>query len=222
MADPYPTAAELVAASDIDALGGLSADQQESLRLASISAVEEFVGQSFDSAVGTEVLDGQGANYIYLPRRLTRLDSLVMRDASFPVVDWQISNDGSRLSLKPIAGLGYYEQALMEVSGQHLPAGIGNISVTGLWGWDAVPETIKLALRLDMEDQALADANGLALTVRGVSKLGLRGVSQGNLSLQIGSGGSRTGPAVPGAHLSARVLMLLRPYIWQGQIGALA
>ena len=87
--------------------------------------------------------------------------------------------------------------------------------VTGVWGWagDEYPEAISTALRFDMEDRALANAHALSDTVRSARALGLAGVNQGGLSIELGNGE----PAV-----STRVRRLLKDYRWSGGVGALA
>ena len=123
-----------------------------------------------------------------------------------------LSDDHSRLHRSPSVGIGYYEQAMAEVSGEQFPLGFGNVAIDGTWGWATIPENVITALRWDMEDTAVADANPLSGTVRAYRKLGLRNIAQGNLTADM------TGtPSVSG-----RVAQLLRPYMWQGQVGALA
>lgn len=209
----YPTTAELVAASSVSELTSLDATQQDSLRVASIAAVEEFCGQSFEAEVKTLTLDGQGSNALYLPERLAVLNDLALRGYSLGADSFVLSSRRDRISLSLTGGLGYYEQAMAEVSREKFPVGIGTVSITGTWGWlDAeFPAVVAVALRYDMEDTARADANGLAPTIYAFRKLGLRTISQGNLNADMqGSTG-----------LTPRVTDILAPYVWQGNLGAL-
>lgn len=209
----YPTRAALVAASSVAELTGLEAPEQDSLWAAAISAVEEFCGQTFGNEDRTEIIDGRGASVIYLPARLSRLDSLRVNGQDFATASVVISSERDRLHFNTEYALGYYEQAIADASGDKFPVGFGNIEINGLWGWadDEFPAAVGTALRYDMEDTALADQNSLSATVQAFRKLGLRNISQGNLQAQITS--------APG--LTDRVTRILRPYVWNGQIGAL-
>lgn len=198
----YPTAAELVAESTVDELVQLTADQQEGLRQAAILAVEEFTRQKFEPVVETRALRGTRKRQLYLPKRLEALTTISVSGAALSGV--VVSEDGDYIELPLTAGLGYYEQAYAEVSGEDFRGFDGRLEITGTWGWTDVPEPVKLALRYDMEEQALADANQLSSTIAAYRKLGVRAISQGNLRVQIGDE----------VVLSPRVQRQLSRYMW--------
>lgn len=64
-------------------------------------------------------------------------------------------------------------------------------------------------MRLDMEDQALADTNSLMDTIRAFQKMGIRDASQGGLNFSV----------VASAGLSDRVRHILDGYVFQGAVG---
>jgi hypothetical protein len=210
----YPTAADLVAESNVDELTGLTLPEQEQLWRSSISAVEEFTGQAFLLESGeTKYIDGPGGRTLFLPKRLDSLTDLSVTGSGLSLDDVYLSEKHDQLIVLPTAGIGnYYEQALRDLDG-NLPLnfrfGVGTVQVTGDWGWSVVPETVRDAIRIDMEDQALADANALSDTVRSVRALGLRDISQGNLAAGIGLSSG----------ISLRAQRLLAPYVWLGPIG---
>jgi hypothetical protein len=213
----YPTTEELIADSAVTELTSLPEDEQDALREASINAVEEFCNQSFIWEPNkTYTLDGQGTMTLYLPRRLVNLTALNVPDSSATLSEVVINDLKDRIILvKNIANMGYYQTAISELSGNYalrFTYGQGNIQVTGDWGWETIPKPVKVAIRKDMEDTALADANGLSQTARAFRKMGLRDVSQGNLRA-----------SVSGAYgLSPEVMGLLDRYVWMGPIGSVA
>lgn len=213
----YPTTAELVAASTVDALTTLTAAQQEALRVSSIRAIEEYTGQSFDFQPGVaRRLDGNGTLVVYLPVRLETLTTLAVSRSSLTASDVRLTERRDALYTdKSFVASNYYTQALNDMDG-NLPnrftAGVGTVEVTGDWGWPAVPPAVVDAIRIDMEDTALADSMALNETIRAYRKVGMGDVAQGDLRATI------TG--IPA--LSDEVVGLLRGYVWEGQIGVVA
>lgn len=211
----YPTTAALVAASTQPDLLALSAPQQDSLRAAAITGVESYTGQSFTEFDGVVELESQGGADLYLPRRLRVLRSITpFNGTPLELEPLYIPEDGTRILFRRNAvGVGYYEQALMEVSGHdyytHFPT--QTVVIDGEWGWAAPPDAVTLALRYDMEEQAAADANALSGTTLAFRKLGLSQIAQGGLRADLS--------AVP--TLSPRVQALLEPHIWLGRGGKL-
>lgn len=225
----YPTTAELVAASTVEALTGLEEAQQDAQRAEAIAAVEGFCHQSFESE-GTEgepatrTLDGTGARELYLPKRLSQLMDLTVTGGAFTETDVVLSDQGDRLHLPDeTAGATWATRAIAEATGYReivFPAGNGTVTVKGVWGWaDAeYPAAITTALRWDMEDRALANAHALSETVRSARALGLSGVDQGGLSIALDGHEPQ---------VSVRVARLLRrasdpPLVWAPATGALA
>lgn len=218
----YPTTEELVTPSTVEALTGLSGAEQDALRASSIQAVEQYCGQSFDTFSGTLEVEVRTRGQLFLPRRLRAVTSVAPYNGAPIELDAvAVSDDGSRLIFRTnVIGVGYYEQALFEVSGGDYYMGFPlgrRLLITGDWGWDAVPESVVLAMRYDMEDQALADTNAMAESVYAARKLGLKSIHQGNLSLSWDN--SAGGGAVPS--LAPRVQRLLEPYVFLGESGHL-
>lgn len=210
----YPPLVDIVSASGVEALTTLTVSEAQVLYDSSRIAVEEFCGQSFDYEEGvTYQLDGNGEVALYLPKRLDHMTALVVTGAGLEIGDVTLSPERDRLTVRPV-GLyqNYYTQALRELD-DNLPLrfayGVGNVAILGDWGWNVVPTPVFEAIRLDMEDTALADANALSQTLRAYRKLGIRDLSQGNLRATVGGSWG----------LSPEVMSLLRPYVWQGQIG---
>lgn len=211
----YPSVGELVAESTVTALTSLSADQQEDLYELSVNAVEEFCGQKFDYEPGvSHVISGSGSDVLYLPKRLGVLTSLYITNSALTMSDVILQPPYDRLVVKPdvVGSMNYYEQALVafeENVSFTFTYDENNVTITGDWGWEIFPNAVRTALRRDMEDTALADANALSDSIRAFRKLGLRDVSQGNLRTSIeGAGG-----------LAPEITLLLSPYVWEGQVG---
>lgn len=211
----YPSTAELVAESSVSELTSLTSGEQDQLRRASIAAIEEFTGQRFElEADVTRNVDGTGTKSLYLPKRLESLAVLTVTGSGLTASDVTLSENHDKLTVRADAGIGnYYERVMREFDG-NLPLrfafGTGTVQITGDWGWPDCPQDVFDALRIDMEDQALSDANALSDTIRSARALGLRDISQGNLSAAI--------DYVPS--VSAKVQRLLLPYIWLGPVGA--
>lgn len=211
----YPTCAELVGGSLVAALTSLPVAQQEALYDQSVVAIEEFCGQKFDFQPDTTyILDGPGSDVLYLPKRLESLTALVVEGSTLAIGDVLLQEPYDRLVVKPSSAFSgnYYTQAL-----RAFEQGLSdtfvydqeNVSVSGDWGWSVFPSPVRTAIRKDMEDTALADANLLNQTIRAYRKFGMRDISQGNLRASFGF--------APG--LGDDVVNLLSPYVWIGQVG---
>lgn len=212
----YPTLAELVDASSVDALINSSDEDAAVLRRSAINEIELYTNQKFElEAAATKLLDGTGGRNLVLPKRLAALTTLTVSGSALTAADVVLNADYSILTVPPLAGInGYYEQAMRELEGHPSFAftfGSHTVTVTGDWGWATPPQDVIDAIRLDMEDQALADANSLSDTVRSYRGLGMLDVAQGNLRATVTGAPS----------LSARVIRLIAPYIWEGPVGAL-
>lgn len=210
----YPSPAEVVAESSLDALTALAYEDQEALWLSAKLAIEEFCAQTFTFEEATEkVFDGRGGRTVYLPKRLEVLDSLEVTGSGLDDTMVRISSNNDALHIRADAGLSnYYVRAMYEIQGSQplcFTYGTDTITVTGDWGWSEFPQAVRDSLRLDMEDNALSDTNSLSQTLRAYRKLGLRDVSQGGLSASLG----------PPSTLSDRVMRLLDGYVWQGAVG---
>lgn len=211
----YPTRDALVQASTVEALYSLTPAQLDGLRSTSIASIEEFCGQRFIPEVKTVTVDGGGGEVIYLPQRLAALTGIVLRGSALALGDVALSDRRDRLHVVGFAGMSWLQRAEWEAEGQprRFPSGYSDVALTGTWGWlDAeFPAPVGDAIRLDMEDQALADRNELGASVRAFRALGLESIQQGGLTASI----------VAPALLSPRVQRLLRPFRWQA-VGALA
>ena len=212
----YPDTATLVAASSVEELTGLTTEQQDSLRAAAIVAVESYCCQPFtDFPAETVDVEAGGGYELYLPKRLRVLTSVTPYGGD-PLEEAALGVDpeGDRIVFhQNVVGTGYYSQALYEVSGGDYPTcfPLGTLQITGDWGWEDPPDAVVVALRYDMEEQALADQNALSSTVHAVRKLGLANIGQGSLRAEL-----VTPPLV-----SPRVEALLRDYLWHGEAGKL-
>lgn len=211
----YPTTAELVSQSGVSELASLSAPRQDALRASTLSAIEGYVGQTFDAYDGELEVEAEGGRELWLPRRLRVLRSVVpYLDDPIDSSALMVSSGGNKLIFrKNVVGVGYYSQALYEISGGDYRTSfpVGQLLIDGEWGWTDVPQGVIDAIRMDMEDQALADANALTPTVNVARKLGLTGVRQGNLDVTLG--------AI--ATFTPRVERALDPFIFYGRGGHL-
>lgn len=211
----YPSADDLVVATNIDELINLTPEEQDQLRRASIAAVEEFTNQSFVPLADTELtVDGTGTKTLFLPKRLETLTELTVTGSGLTATDVNLASNGDKITVSAMAGIGnYYEKVMRDFDGNRplrFTYGVGTVQILGDWGWADCPQDVADAILLDMEDQALADANQLSDTIRAARVLGLRDISQGNLRAAIDFT-----PA-----LSRQVQRLLLPYIWIGQVGS--
>ena len=225
----YPSTANLVDGSIVSQLTELTSTQQDALRAASITAVENYCRQSF-TAVGStnspvsKKVDGSGSDTLYLPERLAELVAFAVTESDsgygIEASDVSISDDRSRLSVgASVIGTTWADRALADVEGGRnpiFPSGVDNIVVTGVWGWTSAEYAAELsavttAIRYDMEDKALAGANHLAETVRSARALGLTSVSQGRLSINLGA---------MEVDLSVRAQRLLKDLVFESVGGA--
>ena len=222
----YPSTEELVTSSTVSKLTDLTPEQQDALRAEAIGAVERYCRQRF-VAIGTEEepstvdIDGSGSSELYLPSRLAVLTDLNVSDGSLSVDDVGLNADRDRLNVRSDGSQDtWITRALARERGlpteRVFPLGTGEVEVTGVWGWpdDEFPDDVTTALRFHMEDRALTEAHKLAETVRAARALGVTGVQQGGLSIELGAGEPE---------ISTRVRRLLRDLRWDGgPVGALA
>ncbi len=208
----YPTTAALVAASTVAELTGLTTAQQDAYRAVAIVNVERFTGQKFEPRVGTLVLDGQGGVELYPPERVEVLTLIVVAGTSIDLTDVKLSPKGDRIYFLPLSG-DYAVVAMREhaFDTRTFRSGAGTVTLTGTFGWTVCPSAVVEALRIEMEDLAVADKSQLAGIVASSRRLGIRDVAQGNLRLTVGQPGQ----------ISARAAQLLGDLIWLGPGGVL-
>lgn len=215
----YPSAAALVAGASGDAraaLDALDAAQQDTLRTAAIVAVEEHCHQSFTAVTEARVFDTVGGSRLLLDQRLAVLDTVQVWSTSLIAADFRLSRDRSVLTIAPIDTSTAYLRAMVELDpdmrSRHLPDRNGSATVTGTWGWlsTEMPAGVAVALRIDMEDNALADSNALSSSVQSFRAMGLRSIRQGNLSADLLG-------HTPG--LSARAKRALAGLVWNAHGG---
>jgi hypothetical protein len=205
---PYPTAAEIVGQSAVPELTSLSAGQLEGLRAASISAVEGFTGQKFEPWTGTLTVPASGGRELFLPRRIEEVTAVVLGSAHGDLTNFALSADGS--SLMWTARSTHYAVRAMLLDDPWADArtfrtDVGHVSITGRWGWSQPPAEVMQALRIDMEEQAQADASGLAGSIAAYRRMGVTEVAQGNLRVGLG----------PLSHpLSLRAQSMLAHLVW--------
>ncbi len=224
----YPSTADLVAASTVAELTGLEGAQQDALRQEAIDAIEGACRQSFLQEGSKEepvqrIADGSGSRALYLPKRLIELTELLVPDGGLTASNIVLSEAGDRLHIPAESdGSSWATRVIAEATGRTdpvFPDGYGAVAVTGVWGWEEVPSAIVTAIRYDMEDRALANQHALAESVRSTRALGVSGIDQGGLSVQLRA-------REPG--VSARVRRVLRTgndgagYIWHTWTGGLA
>lgn len=215
----YPTATALVTGdgiagspikdpSGVQALVDLVAGEREALRLLAISAVEEHCQQAFEPVVETRTFDGTGGRVLYLDKRLEVATALSVRGLSVGLVDVDVSE--AKVVLRKVVG-NYAVRAMMDddADTRTFPHEPGVVEIAGTWGWTNCPPNVKLALRLDMEDTALADASALSDTLRLMRASGMRSLSQGNLRAAL--------DVAPG--VSAKVMRLLSPFVFVPEVG---
>lgn len=208
----YPSTADLVADSNVSELTTLAFAEQELLRDEAIAAIERYCGQSFTLYEGELLIDGSGARELYAPRRIETLTGVVVKGTSLDLTDIVISPEGDRIHFAPYS-TDYAVLAMRETAydSRTFRAGSGTVVLTGTFGWSLVPARVVQAIRVEMEEQALADANGLAGTISAYRRLGLRNIAQGNLRADIGNP----------SDVSPRTARLLAGYVWIGAGGDL-
>lgn len=210
----YPTVADLVAASSVDALTDASPTEQQGWYDASKRLIEAFCRQTFDSETLTLAVAGSGDRRLPLPRRLAALDTIESVGSAIDASDVQLTPSHNCIEIKPsvYGGGNWAERALRAGEPTTFARGFGTVSITGDWGFTDLEQTgevdtpLGVAFRLDMEDQALASLHGLAQTVRAASRLGLSNVNQGSLTATYER---------PDVALSPEVQSVLEPFIWQ-------
>lgn len=210
----YPTTGELVAASSVSELLVLSGPQQDALRDVAIADIERFCGQQFTTYVGDLVVDGGGGREVFPPKRVEVLTAIVVKGTSIDLTDVVVSERGDRIHFLPLS-TDYAVMAMRETAydSRTFRSGSGTVILTGTFGWSVVPAPVVQAIRIEMEQQALADASPLSGIVGSSRRLGLRNISQGNLRAEVGD------PSV----VSPQAARLLDPaYVWLGPGGYLA
>jgi hypothetical protein len=208
---PYPTVDEIVARSTDANLLALDSEQQEALWAVSIQAIELYTGQSFAGSADKALeVEATLADVLYLPERLTALESVIPTGGDpLETTAIAITHDGGRLKFRRnVVGVGYYQQALQEVSGYSYPTMFseGFVTVAGTWGWEDCPPAVIGAIQWDMEESAAADANALTATVNYMRAMGIERISQGNLDLAL----------APRPTVSPRVQSGLDAYVFLG------
>ena len=213
----YPTRADLVAASDEAALTGANATAQDGWYAASKRAVESYCGQRFDFWDEARIVDGNGGQRLPLDVRLAELGTLTLYapgGGALDASDVVLTPDHDALVVKAenIGGGNWVERTLRDGL-PAFPTGFGTVTIDGTWGWldteldpSDVTTPIGVAMRLDMEDQALAKEHGLAATVRAQARMGVSTTSEGSLTAV------QTSPEIT---LSPEVQTILEPLIWQ-------
>jgi len=186
----YPTLKELLDASDNAHLAALTEPQQEALRTTAITMVEAYAGQKFEpqgdeKAPVTKLIAGTGARELYLPARLEEIDSLSIPSGGITESDVQIAEDGDRIFITRTGTSNWVERALAETSERVFPRGQDMVTISGIWGWTDCPDGAVQAIRFDMEDAASASSAEFAPALQAWRKLGLSGISQGPLSMQL-------------------------------------
>lgn len=206
---PYPPLEDIVALSP--QLEALTPEQQQALYDASILAIETYCGQSFADAVD-EAIEVQTVrdDTLYLPKRLIVIESIVpLGGDPLEIAAIAITHDGARLVWKRnVVGVGYYEQALQEVSGYSYPTAFseGWATITGTWGWVDCPVPVAQALAADMIGATYTASNDLTATVGYMRSMGIERISQGNLDLAL----------APMPTMSPTVAALLENFVFRG------
>ena len=214
----YPTAADLVGASDEPELAALSDEATEEVRLLAIGAVESYCGQSFAETTATRVLPAQGGHTLPLDKRLAELTSLEGAGSSLDAGDVAFNDRHSALYVTPSAfSSNWVERTLRE----DMPPAFssGAVTIEGIWGWldteipgDDLAHPVNMAIRIDMEAQALARAQPLAEAARTMAKIRSDSITEGPLTIR------SSGTVLP---ISAELQALLEDFIWQ-PVGRLA
>lgn len=213
----YPTRDDLVGASSEDALTQLSSEEQDDLRLLAIAAVEDFCGQSFTEEDTTRVVDGSGGKTLPLDRRLAEVTTVTVSGSSIDASDLALNERHDELYVTAEASAGnWYTRALREDIPPLFTGGVSTVTIEGIWGWldteldpDDLTSVIAMAIRRDMEDQAIAKETPLAQTARSMSKVRSPNLAEGPLNFTMNQGL---------VALSSEVMQLLRSqggrYIW--------
>jgi hypothetical protein len=225
---PYPTADELIAgitgrAAEI--LAGYTAEQKDALRDSAIDAIERYTRQSFLLDVAVErILDGTGTQELWLPARLEELTAIAIAPTGIaidlPTVT--LNENRSRLSFRGYSSAGWAMKAQAQAwgvpaEGRTWPATNDSVHIIGDWGWPEIPTAVITALRMDIEDAALADDDSLTAMVQALQAQGVKSMRQRNLALEL-----RGGAVGDETVVSPRVQRQLAGYVWDHIEGAVA
>lgn len=210
----YPAVADLVEASEVDELAQATAAKQLGYFNVAKRLVERLCNQTFDLEEDvTRTVDGNGGRRLSLPKRLVALSALSVPGSSIEAADVAVSASGDELTvgIGGMSGSTWVERAMLDAP-LIFPTGPSMIEITGDWGWtdDEMAPTaespVGIAIRLDMEDQALVDAHGLRSSVRAAGRMGVSMIQEGPLNARVER---------PDELLSAEAVAVLEPYIWQ-------
>lgn len=206
----YPSTATLVAMSTVDELTSLTSPQQDAAREVAIRAVERYTGQRFEPSTDDVVIDGSGSTEVYTPVRVEELTAITVKGTDIDLTDVIVGEKGDRIWFAPLS-TSYAVQAMRERAwdSRTFRAGTGMVVLSGSFGWSVTPAAVVQALRIEMEQEALANASALSGIVASARRLGLMNLSQGNLRAQIGE------PSL----ISPAAAALLSGYIWLGAGG---
>jgi hypothetical protein len=210
----YPTREDLVQASDVDELRNATETAQEGWYAVAKRLVERFCNQTFDLQEDVTVsVDASGGRRLALPRRLVSVSAITVPGSSIEAADVSVSAAGDALTVGAAgSGSTWLERALLDAP-LLFPDGTEQVEITGDWGWtaDEMPPTadspVGIAIRLDMEDQALVASHGLAASVRAAGRMGVQAIQQGPLNARVER---------PELLLSEEAVAVLAPdYVWQ-------
>lgn len=130
--------------------------------------VQAYTGQQFGRFIGDQSVRGTGSPVLALPQRLLSIESFGGIDAN--PLHFDIGNDGYTLRYYPLGVPPVKADAYglhMHVGGViHNPNNVKyknfltghTYTVGGHWGWEAVPDPVKEAAKLLINDYACADA----------------------------------------------------------------
>lgn len=113
--------------------------------------IDDFCGWNFtySATPATYYLDGSGKDILNLPKFLATLTSLSLVDSTNTVTSTYTLTDVLLSPQNPRHG-GY--RWLQLKTGGYFPAGIGNVKVTGTWGLQTIPGSLKLAVYLTVKN----------------------------------------------------------------------
>lgn len=131
--------------------------------------IQAHTGQTFGKVTTTITIPGNGNNSLQLPMRLISFTNVATEDAEFALTGFSTAADGWYLRLYQTSILNYKE-APGELSMDHGPVIVTpystyyasyrygrNFAITGTWGYEAVPEAVKEAARLLINDYACSE-----------------------------------------------------------------
>lgn len=210
----YPTTAALVAASAEPQLHGLDVATQDELRLLAIKAVEQFCGQVFTETSAVRVLGAQGGHQLPLDKRLAEVTSIEVVDSSLDAADCYFNERHSALIVKQTSlSSNWVERVIREDTPPVFTSGDGTVTIDGKWGWldteidgTDLAHPVHVAIRLDMENQALTRATPLAEAARTMSRMRSDSITEGLLTVRT------SGSVLP---IATELQMLLHDFIWE-------